>query len=213
VGGMKEAELKKSETCKIIVATYAMAAEALDIKTLTTLVLATPKTDIVQAVGRILRVKHERPMVVDIIDSHEVFLSQWQKRRKYYNQNNYQIMHTKSPSYALDKWSDAHISTKKSTSTKKGTGTSTSKAGAGTKKDFPLNKSQLSGLSGPGGNLLSKGASAAAMFINTSCDEAQKEMELDEEKYINEDEDEDDYTKEYYVSPTGNQMLKGRCFI
>jgi hypothetical protein len=60
---------------------------------------------------------------------------------------------------------------------------------------------------------LSKGASAAAMFINTSCDEAQKEMELDEEKYRNEDEDEDDYTKEYYVSPTGNQMLKGRCFI
>ena len=216
VGGMKEAELKKSETCKIIVATYAMAAEALDIKTLTTLVLATPKTDIVQAVGRILRVKHERPMVVDIIDSHEVFLSQWQKRRKYYNENNYQIMHTKSPSYALDKWSDAHIvkaSTKKSTS-KSGTGTSKAvKAGAKKNTDFPLNKSQLSGLSGPGGNLLSKGVSAAAMFINTSCDEAQKEMELDEEKYRNEDEDEDDYTKEYYVSPTGNQMLKGRCFI
>ena len=136
MGGMKEAELKKSETCKIIVATYAMAAEALDIKTLTTLVLATPKTDIVQAVGRILRVKHERPMVVDIIDSHEVFLSQWQKRRKYYNENKYHIMHTKSPSYALDKWSDAHISTGTSTS-KAGTskaGTGTSKAGTGTGK-------------------------------------------------------------------------------
>ena len=53
----------------------------------------------------------------------------------------------------------------------------------------------------------------ADLFINTSCDEAQKEMELDEETYRNEDEDEDDYTKEYYVSPTGNQMLKGRCFI
>jgi hypothetical protein len=39
VGGMKDADLKKSETCKIIVATYAMASEALDIKTLTTLVL------------------------------------------------------------------------------------------------------------------------------------------------------------------------------
>ena len=127
-------------------------------------------------------------------------------------------MHTKSPSYALDKWSDAHISTKKSTSkagtSKAGTGTSKAvKAGAKKSKDFPLNKSQLSGLSGPGGNILSKGVSAAAMFINTSCDEAQKEMELDEETYRNEDEDEDDYTKEYYVSPTGNQMLKGRCFI
>jgi superfamily II DNA or RNA helicase len=227
VGGMKEAELKKSETCKIIVATYAMAAEALDIKTLTTLVLATPKTDIVQAVGRILRVKHERPMVVDIIDSHEVFLSQWQKRRKYYNENKYQIMHTKSPSYALDKWSDAHISTGTGTSkagtskavstSKAGTSTSkASKAGTGAKKntDFPLTKSQLSGLSGAGANLLAKGASAAAMFINSSCDAAQKEMELDEEKYKNEDGNEDDdYTKEYYVNPSGNQMLKGRCFI
>ena len=244
VGGMKEADLKKSETCQIIVATYAMAAEALDIKTLTTLVLATPKTDIVQAVGRILRVKHERPLVVDIIDSHEVFLSQWQKRRKYYNENKYHIMHTKSPSYALDKWSDAHTSTGKAgTSTgkagKAGTSTGTSKAGnagkagkAGTSTStgnagkagtsnagkagtaFPLSKSQLSGLSGAGTNLLSKGASAAAMFINASCNEAaQKERELDEEKYKNEEDDEEDTTPDYYVSASGNQMLKGRCFI
>ena len=107
VGGMKEPALKKSETCKIIIATYAMASEALDIKTLTTLVLATPKTDIVQAVGRILRVKHERPLVIDIVDSHEVFLSQWQKRRKYYLANNYTVMHTKSPLYVLDQWEQA----------------------------------------------------------------------------------------------------------
>jgi superfamily II DNA or RNA helicase len=104
VGGMKEAALKNSETCQVIIATYAMASEALDIKTLTTLILATPKTDIVQAVGRILRVKHARPLVVDLIDSHDVFLSQWQKRKKYYQSNNYAIMHTKSPSYAAKKW-------------------------------------------------------------------------------------------------------------
>ena len=57
IGGMKESELKKSELKKIIIGTYAMASEALDIKTLTTLVMATPKTDITQAVGRILRTK------------------------------------------------------------------------------------------------------------------------------------------------------------
>jgi len=91
VGGMKEVDLKKSELKQVIIATYAMAAEALDIKTLTTLILATPKTDVVQAVGRILRVKHDRPLVIDIIDSHDVFMSQWQKRRKYYASNNYVI--------------------------------------------------------------------------------------------------------------------------
>jgi superfamily II DNA or RNA helicase len=99
VGGMKELDLKKSETCQVIIATYSMAAEALDIKTLTTLLLATPKTDIIQAVGRILRVKHERPLVIDIIDTHEVFIGQWQKRRKYYASNKYNILHTNSKLY------------------------------------------------------------------------------------------------------------------
>ena len=99
VGGMKDADLKKSETCQVIIATYAMAAEALDIKTLTSLLLATPKTDIIQAVGRILRVKHERPLVIDIIDTHDTFISQWQKRRKYYASNKYKILHTNSQLY------------------------------------------------------------------------------------------------------------------
>jgi superfamily II DNA or RNA helicase len=95
----------------VIIATYAMAAEALDIKTLTTLLLATPKTDIIQAVGRILRVKHERPLVIDIIDTHEVFISQWQKRRKYYASNKYKILHTNSKLYLANaNISNANIS-------------------------------------------------------------------------------------------------------
>ena len=64
-------------------------AEGLDIKTLTTLILATPKTDIEQAVGRILREKHEQPLVIDIVDNHEVFKKQWDKRKAYYLKNNY----------------------------------------------------------------------------------------------------------------------------
>lgn len=104
VGGMKEADLKSTEDKKIIIATYAMAAEALDIKTLTTLILATPRTDVIQAVGRILRVKHERPMVVDIVDSHDVFLNQWQKRRRYYMSNQYKVIHTTSVLYEANKW-------------------------------------------------------------------------------------------------------------
>ena len=92
VGGMKEADLKISETRKVIIATYSMAAEALDIKTLTTLIMATPKTDIEQAVGRILREKHGNPMVVDVIDQHQPFRNQWNKRRAFYKKNNYKII-------------------------------------------------------------------------------------------------------------------------
>ena len=95
IGGMKEEQLKKSELKQIIIATYSMAAEGLDIKTLTTLILATPKTDIEQAVGRILREKHEEPLVIDIVDNHEVFKKQWDKRKAYYLKNNYKILYTK----------------------------------------------------------------------------------------------------------------------
>lgn len=95
VGGMKPDDLKESESKKIIVATYAMASEGLDIPTLTTLLFATPKTDITQSVGRILRVKHEKPLVIDIIDNHDIFKQQWSKRKQFYTKNNYKIIHTK----------------------------------------------------------------------------------------------------------------------
>ncbi len=87
LGGMKQSDLKISETKQIVIATYAMAAEALDIKTLSTLIMATPKTDVTQSIGRILRVKGNNPFVIDIIDSHELFQKQWIKRKRYYKKN------------------------------------------------------------------------------------------------------------------------------
>jgi superfamily II DNA or RNA helicase len=102
LGGMKEAELKASETKKIIIATYAMASEGLDIKTLTTLIMATPKTDVCQSVGRILRTKHTTPLVIDIIDAHDLFINQWQKRKAYYKKENYKIIVTENSLYYSD---------------------------------------------------------------------------------------------------------------
>jgi len=99
IGGMKEAELKNTESKTIVIATYSMASEALDIKTLTTLIMATPKTDIEQSVGRILREKHNDPVVVDIIDSHDLFKNQWRKRKTFYKKENYKIIYTNSKNY------------------------------------------------------------------------------------------------------------------
>ena len=106
IGGMKEQALKATEGKKIVIATYAMAAEALDIKTLTTLIMATPKTDIEQSVGRILREKHSNPVVVDIVDSHDLFQNQWRKRKTFYKKENYKIIYTDSANYTPDtsKW-------------------------------------------------------------------------------------------------------------
>jgi len=99
VGGMKEAALKESEMKQVIIATYSMASEGLDIKSLTTLIMSTPKTDIQQSVGRILREKHGQPIVVDIIDSHEPFKNQWKKRRAFYMKEKYKIMYTTSDKF------------------------------------------------------------------------------------------------------------------
>ncbi len=76
-----------------------MAAEALDIKSLTTLVLATPKTDIIQASGRILREKHENPLIIDIVDSHDVFKRQFEKRKKFYLDQKYTVIKTDCEKY------------------------------------------------------------------------------------------------------------------
>ena len=96
---MKEVALKETETKQVIIATYSMAAEALDIKTLTTLIMATPKTDIEQAVGRILRTKHTQPIVVDIIDNHDIFQNQFRKRKVFYIKNNYKIIKNSNELY------------------------------------------------------------------------------------------------------------------
>jgi len=99
VGGMKQEKLQETESKQIVLATYAMAAEALDIKTLSTLIMITPKTDITQSVGRILRMKHENPIIVDIIDSHDVFKNQWIQRRRFYKKCNYRIWEIDSNKY------------------------------------------------------------------------------------------------------------------
>ena len=99
VGGMKETALKESENKQVIIATYSMASEGLDIKTLTTLIMSTPKTDIQQSVGRILREKHNQPIVVDIIDSHEPFKNQWKKRRSFYMKEKYKITYITSDKF------------------------------------------------------------------------------------------------------------------
>ena len=104
---MKEAALKKTEEKQVVLATYSMAAEGLDIKTLTTLIMSTPMTKIEQSVGRILRQKHENPpIVVDIIDTHANFQNQWAKRRRFFKTQNYKIIQTTSSTYTTDisKW-------------------------------------------------------------------------------------------------------------
>ena len=99
IGGMRPKALKECEDKDIIFATFAIASEGYDQKSLDTLVLASPKTDIVQSVGRILRDKEcdrkNIPCIIDIVDNFSVFEKMWFKRRAYFKKCKY-ILNTTS---------------------------------------------------------------------------------------------------------------------
>jgi superfamily II DNA or RNA helicase len=93
IGGMKQAKLDIAAEATVILASYGMASEALDIPTLNTLIMATPRRNIEQSVGRILRTKnHEvQPLIVDIVDQLKSFNNQGMARRKFYKKLKYSI--------------------------------------------------------------------------------------------------------------------------
>lgn len=96
IGGMKEEVREEgAKTAQVLLGTYAMASEAMNIKTLNTMIMASPRKKIEQSTGRILRIqKDERevaPLIVDIVDSHDVYQNQWIKRRVYYRKCAYKI--------------------------------------------------------------------------------------------------------------------------
>ena len=98
VGGMKPKELRESQEKDILLGTFSMASEGMDIPKLNTIVLASPKSDVIQSVGRILREKADvrkfHPLVIDIKDIHEnliMFSKQCDKRLRFYKQNNHDI--------------------------------------------------------------------------------------------------------------------------
>ncbi len=98
IGGMKEADLARSATeAQVLLATYSMASDALNIKTLNCVILASPRKNVEQATGRILRQRIDErtldPVIVDIIDVHQVYLGMWKKRTAYYKQCAYSIHH------------------------------------------------------------------------------------------------------------------------
>lgn len=94
-GGMKADDLKLSEAKQIIGGTFGYSSEGLDIKGLNTLILASPKSDVVQVVGRILRDKPEEreyvPLVIDIVDNFGMFVGQAKKRLAYYKKCKYEV--------------------------------------------------------------------------------------------------------------------------
>ena len=99
IGGMKSAVRDlAAEEAQILWATYAMASEAMNIKTLNTVLMASPRKKIEQSTGRILRQRPEErkvdPLIIDIIDVHRSMQSQARQRIAYYKKCGYKIKDT-----------------------------------------------------------------------------------------------------------------------
>ena len=95
LGTAVKAEVR-AEYCKtksILIATYTMCREGFDVPTLNTLLMATPRPDIDQIVGRILRVEKKgrvvHPLIVDIVDPQ--FKRQFGVRNGLYKKRQYRV--------------------------------------------------------------------------------------------------------------------------
>lgn len=93
---------KRAEFCsskKILIATYAMCKEGFDVPTLNTLLMATPRPDVDQIVGRILRVEKSarkaHPLILDIVDPQ--FRRQFQERNALYKKRHYTVTKMELP--------------------------------------------------------------------------------------------------------------------
>jgi len=87
VGGMSPKARGLSEQCDIILGTFQMAQEALDIPALDAGILATPHADVEQASGRICRMLEgkKQPVLIDIVDEEEhIGMPFFRKRERFY---------------------------------------------------------------------------------------------------------------------------------
>ena len=87
-------------TCSCLIATYAMCKEGFDVPTLNTLLMATPRPDVDQIVGRILRVEKSArtvpPRILDVVDPQ--FRRQFQARNALYKARSYSVTKMEMPS-------------------------------------------------------------------------------------------------------------------
>jgi len=97
IGGMKEEDLNESAKKQVVVATFQLAHEGLDIPVLDTVILATPRSDIKQSIGRIMREtkgKLNDPLIFDIADQWSVFFSMYMKRLRVYREGGFKLQGT-----------------------------------------------------------------------------------------------------------------------
>uniref|UniRef100_A0A6C0J975 Helicase ATP-binding domain-containing protein n=1 Tax=viral metagenome TaxID=1070528 RepID=A0A6C0J975_9ZZZZ len=92
IGGKSQKQLEEASKAQILLGSYGMASEGLDIPTLNTLIMTTPRREVEQSVGRIIRKKGKiQPLIIDIVDMLPSLSRQGNHRRKLYKKLKYNI--------------------------------------------------------------------------------------------------------------------------
>ena len=92
LGGMRASQLRDAAEKSVLLGTYGMSSEGLDIAALDTLVLATPRANVEQSVGRIMRGgAANEPLVVDVVDGGAYCARLASKRLSLYRSAGYQL--------------------------------------------------------------------------------------------------------------------------
>lgn len=94
IGLMKDQDYEKSKEKQVILGSYQICGTGFNLPSLNTLIMATPRSNIEQMVGRILRQQHDiNPFVIDIHDMFSIYNFMIKKRLKFYEgENNINII-------------------------------------------------------------------------------------------------------------------------
>jgi hypothetical protein len=88
-----EEVFESDENIQILLGTYGICGEGFDWPGLNAVLMATPRNDIRQAVGRVLgeRVGALRPLIVDIRNTMGIFYNQGRERVKFYRESGFDV--------------------------------------------------------------------------------------------------------------------------
>lgn len=93
VGGMKATEMDRAHGCSLVLGTYHMAAEGMDLPHLNTLILTSQRKKVTQPCGRIFRRADPAfpPVIMDIQDGLGILSGQRRERQNYYKSSEYHV--------------------------------------------------------------------------------------------------------------------------
>lgn len=88
VGGMSKLEIEMTKKKSVVLATYQMCATGTNVPHWDSLVMATPRANIKQAIGRVLRFVDgkKEPVILDLVDHDAIFASFFRTRVKQYQE-------------------------------------------------------------------------------------------------------------------------------